>query len=76
MKALARQTKLPFEALNFAPNKGGEKICYLQLGQRVDPHQAVERIRNLTKYGAFIPDYVPPVSIYATKDSIRYLRSN
>lgn len=73
MKSILKAVKVQFEALNFANDRHGEKICYLKLGKKVDPYQFVNRIQNLTKYGAFIPDYVPHVSIYVAKDSITRL---
>lgn len=63
VKMVAKIIKGQFEALNFANDKHGEKLCYLRLSERLDPQQVVERIQTMTKFGAFIPDHVPDVSI-------------
>lgn len=69
---VAKIIKGQFEALNFANDKFGEKLCYLRLSERLDPQQVVERIQTMTKFDAFIPDDVPDVSIYIIEDSNRY----
>lgn len=64
MKLVAKKVNGQFEALTFVNDKHGEKICYLRLSNKLNPKQVVERIKSLTKFGAFIPDHVPNVSIY------------
>lgn len=64
MKLIAKIIRGQFEALNFTNAKRGEKLCYLRLSERLDPQQVVEHIQNVSKYGAYIPEHVPDVSIY------------
>lgn len=72
MKLLAKKIKGQFEALKFANEKHGEKVCYLRLSKNLDPRQVVERIQNMTKFGAYIPDYVPDVSSSFLIDGLHY----
>lgn len=69
VKLVAKKINGQFEALNFANDKNGMKICYVRLSEMLDPQQVVERIRNMTKFGAFVPNYVPDVSSYILKYS-------
>lgn len=64
VKLVAKAVQGQFEAVNFVNDKHGEKKCYLRLSERLDPQQVVKRVRTMTKFGAFVPDHVPDVSLY------------
>ncbi|XP_026324550.1 uncharacterized protein LOC113233612 [Hyposmocoma kahamanoa] len=72
VKMVAKIIKGQFEALNFANDKHGEKLCYLRLSERLDPQQVVERIQTMTKFGAFIPDHVPDLPLASKRGRIPF----
>lgn len=67
VKILAKTIAGNFEALNFETGKGGRKVCYLRLSEKLDPVRVVEKINSNIfpkqfRPFAYIPDHVPDVS--------------
>lgn len=68
VKILAKTIAGNFEALNFETGKGGRKVCYLRLSEKLDPVRVVEKINSNIfpkqfRPFAYIPDHVPDIPL-------------
>lgn len=68
VKILAKTIAGNFEALNFETGKGGRKVCYLRLSEKLDPVRVVEKINSTIfpkqfRPFAYIPDHVPDIPL-------------